>query len=562
MAYTTTDHVLRQWDGWQDRLILTVPPASLPLVRPAQLRLWPPAFHATKTISSGYRAIMKYFLAAFAVVSLPAAADEPIDIGSRQELMIDDYLIDSMSDSLRLQMHKPVRRNVALVTDAPWEGNACAYSSLFHDGDKFRMYYTTNHYVNRKGRIEEPHGRHLCYAESKDGIQFTRPKLGLVEFDGSKQNNIILSADTISGVRLDPGHVTILKDANPDCPPDARYKALCRSPVKGKLGLFVLKSADGLQFSPLSDGRVITDGYFDSENLAFWDAERGEYRAYFRDFQDGPPGGGGLRGIKTSTSPDFINWSKGQWLEYPSASPEALYTNQIAPYARAPHIVIGFPKRYVDRGWVDSTGKLPGLEERKARAAAHPRYGSVVTDAVMMTSRDGLTFKRWGEAILRPGPSQTNSWVYGDNLISWGMLTTKSDMPQSPDELSIYAIEGYWTGKSQNFRRYTFRMDGFVSIQAPLSGGEFVTKPIVFQGDRLEINYSTSAAGSIHVEIQDAKGKPIAGRSLADCHEIFGDQIERTVAWKNGETMKQHAGTPVRLRFVLKDADLFSFRFH
>ena len=230
-------------------------------------------------------------------LSFPASADEPIDIGSRRELMIDDYLIDSMDDSLRLQLHKPVRRNVALVTDAPWEGNACAYSSLFHDGEKFRMYYTANHYVNREGRIEEPRGRRLCYAESVDGIHFMKPELELVECDGSKKNNIVLAANTIPGVKLDPGHTTILKDTNPGCPPDARYKAICRSPVKGKLGLFVLKSADGFRFSRLGEGLIITDGYFDSENLAFWDSVRGEYRAYFRDFHDGPPGGGGIRGI-------------------------------------------------------------------------------------------------------------------------------------------------------------------------------------------------------------------------------------------------------------------------
>ena len=126
------------------------------------------------------------------LLSPPLSADEPIDIGSRRELMIDDDLIDSMSDPLRLQMRRPVRRNVALVTDAPWEGNACAYSSFFHDGEKYRLYYTANHYVNREGKIEEPHGRQLCYAESVDGIDFTKPKLGLVEFDGSKKNNIVL----------------------------------------------------------------------------------------------------------------------------------------------------------------------------------------------------------------------------------------------------------------------------------------------------------------------------------------------------------------------------------
>lgn len=490
-----------------------------------------------------------------------ARADEPIDIGSRRELMIDDYLIESMSDSLRLQMHRPVRRNVALVTDSPWEGNACAYSSLFHDGEKYRLYYTANHYVNRKGRIEEPHGRHVCYAESVDGIHFTKPKLGLVEFDGSTQNNIVLGPETIPGVRIDPGHTTILKDTNPNCPADTRYKALVRSPLKGERGLFALKSADGLRFSRLGDGLIITDGYFDSENLAFWDSVRGEYRAYFRDFQNGPPGGGGIRGIKTATSSDFITWSKAEWLLYPGSPDEQLYTNQITPYARAPHIFIGFPKRYVDRGWVDSTGKLSGLAERKARAAAAPRYGSAVTDALMMTSRDGQTFNRWGEAIIRPGPSRINSWVYGDNLVAWGILPTKSDLPESPGELSIYVIEGYWTGESQNIRRYSFRTDGFVSIQAPLSGGEFITKPILFKGEQLEINYSTSAAGSVRVELQDADGKPISGFSLADSHEIFGDEIERTVSWKDGDSVKELANKPVRLRFVLRDADLFAFRF-
>ena len=499
-------------------------------------------------------------LLAFLAATVSLAAGEPIDIGSRRELMVDDHLIDSMTGSLRLQVHKPVRRNVALVTDAPWEGNACLYSSLFHDGKRFRMYYTASQYVNRKGRIELPHGRLLCYAESVDGIHITKPKLNLVEFAGSKENNIILKSGDLSGIAIDPGHTTILKDTNPNCPPDARYKAIVRSAAKGVVGLHALKSKDGFHFTPLTEKLIISDGYFDSENLAFWDPVRREYRAYFRDFYDGLPGSG-IRGIKTATSNDFINWTKGEWLQYPGAADVHLYTNQIAPYPRAPHIFVGFPMRYIDRGWVHSTARLPGLAERKARANASPRYGSVVTDALLMTSRDRVSFRRWGEALIRPGLSRTNSWTYGDNLVSWGLLRTKSDLPQAPDELSIYAIEGYWNGRSQNFRRYSFRVDGFVSVQARLRGGEFVTKPILFKGDRLEINYSTYAAGSIRIEIQDADGNPLPGHALTDCHEVFGDEISRTVAWKAGERVKAIAGAAVRLRFVLKDADLFSFRF-
>ena len=217
--------------------------------------------------------------------------------------------------------------------------------------------------------------------------------------------------------------------------------------------------------------------------------------------------------------------------------------------------------RYTDRGWVDSTGKLPHPKLRRQRAGINPRYGSAVTDGLMMTSRDGLIFKRWGEALLRPGPSRTNSWVYGDNIISWGILNTPSDLSKAPDELSIYAIEGYWTENSQNFRRYSIRMDGFVSIRAPLKGGEFVTKPLLFDGDKLLLNYETSAAGGIWVEIQNTNGHPLQGYTLEDCHEIFGDEIQREVIWKSVGSLGKWASTPIRLRFVLKDADLFSFQF-
>ena len=178
-----------------------------------------------------------------------------------------------------------------------------------------------------------------------------------------------------------------------------------------------------------------------------------------------------------------------------------------------------------------------------------------------MTSRDGKSFKRWGEAFLRPGPARTNSWVYGDNSIAWGIVATKSSLAQAPDELSIYAVEGYWTGRSLNVRRYSVRIDGFVSLNAPLAGGELVTKPIVFQGDELQINYSTSGVGGVWVEIQDAQGEPLQGFAKSDCHEVFGDQIQRTIVWQRGTNVSSLAGKPVRLRFVLKDADVFSFRF-
>ena len=105
------------------------------------------------------------------------------------------------------------------------------------------------------------------------------------------------------------------------------------------------------------------------------------------------------------------------------------------------------------------------------------------------------------------------------------------------------------------------RIDGFVSLHAPLAGGELLTKPLTFRGRQLAVNYSTSAAGTIQVEIQETDGKPIPGYSLAEAQDLYGDSLEQLVTWKSGSDVSRLAGRPVRLRFVVKDADLYSFQF-
>ena len=322
------------------------------------------------------------------------------------------------------------------------------------------------------------------------------------------------------------------KDPNPDCKPDELYKAL----GSGKGGLVAFKSVDAVHWSLVSEKPVITEGAFDSQNLAFWDSVRGCYVDFHRGFRNGK------RDIMTATSADFRKWTDPVWLEYPGSPPEHLYTNQIAPYWRAPHILMGFPKRF-----------------EPTRKVVEGVAGGV-SDGVFMTSRDGLKFHRWGEAFIRPG-LQKERWVNRNNMTAWGILVTRSDVPGSPDELSIYSTEGYYTGKSCRLRRHTLRIDGFVSLQAPLAGGEMVTRPIVFSGKQLVINFSTSAAGSLRVEIQDAAGRSIPGFTLAESAETFGDQLDRVVTFKGGSELGKLAGKPVRLRFVLKDADLYSFCF-
>ena len=478
---------------------------------------------------------------------------EAINIGSRRELFVDQYLIERLDD-VRLELHRPTRREVVFRTDAAWEGNGSAYQSIFRDGDLFRMYYRGGHHVASKAYEKEKNSwETLCLAESRDGIHWTRPELDIVEFKGSTKNNLILDADMVSQIGGSPAHTAVFKDMNPDCSDDERYKIVI---VGSKpRGLYLLVSADGVHFQLKSPHPFTTKGAFDSQNLMFWDSVGKVYREYHRQFEQG------VRGIMTAESPDPSSFPEPRWLEYPDAAEQALYTNQIQPYYRAPHIFMGFPMRYNDRGWSPSMEQLPGIEERKYRAEQHPRYGTTVTDAAFMTSRDGVTFSRWGEAFIRPGPATEDTWVYGDNFIFWGMLQTKSDLAGAPDDISLYATEGYWQGNSTSVRRYTLRQDGFVSAWAGGKGGSLLTKPLVFDGTRLELNFATSAVGSVRVELQDTEGKPVEGFALADCPEIFGDTIARTVAWKDTPDLSALSGKPVRLRFDFQDADIYSFQF-
>lgn len=491
------------------------------------------------------------------LVTAPVAqAQEPIEIGSRLELLVDDYLIASMSGGAHLQLHQPTRREVVFRTDAPWEGNASAYQSIVKDGDLYRIYYRSLHYQHGGGPAEAlaDHPWYLCVAESRDGIHWERPEVGLFEFGGSRANNIVMTPESVAEIGGDPAHSATFLDTNPACPPAERYKTIILG-SKPQTGLYVLVSPDGYRWSVKSTTPCVTEGAFDSQNLAFWDPTIGAYREYHRGFRDD------IRDIMTAVSPDITQFPAPQWLAYPEAPTEHLYTNQIGPYYRAPHILMGFPMRYTDRGWSLPVLDWPGLEERLARARHSRRFGTAVTDAVFMTSRDGVTFRRWPEAFIRPGPRREGSWVYGDNFVFWGMIETASDLGDAPNEISLYATEHYWEGVYTEFRRYTLRVDGFVSATAPRSGGELVTKPLVFSGGSLALNLATSGAGGVEVEVQEADGTPIPGYELQDCPEIRADSLAHIVRWEGGGDLRPLTGKPVRLRFVLRDADLYAFQF-
>ncbi len=540
---------------------------------------------------------MKHLLPALLVivgVSWSAVAQEPpavTPIGSRRELFVEEGLIESLTGKAELRLHHPTPREVVIEHNEPWEGSGCVYHSVFQDGNLYRMYYAAGQLtVTEQGVNAGTHGQFCCYAESDDGLHWRKPKLGLHEFQGSKANNIVMVREQVGDAVSEPGEPAVFKDENPNAPADARYKALLPAnlrPADNRRGLLAFKSPDGLHWTAMSDRPILTDGAFDSQNLAFWDPTAGLYRAYWRYFTKGghddiktwnPQGD---RAIRTATSKDFLHWENQRDLRYFDSPSEQLYTNQVKPYYRAPHLLIGFPSRYVERGhrdpkghearesgtpdrirkWSSSLKALPERQNREWRAKASERYGRAITEGLLMASRDGVAFKRWNEGFLRPGIERPGTWNYGQQFIAWSPVETAGTWEGSPRELSFYAVESYWTDDSDLLRRYTLRLDGFVSAQAPMSGGELVTRPITFTGSRLSLNLATSAAGSVRVEIQDANGKAIPGFTLDDCEELFGDTLERDVVWTTQPNLAALKNRPVRLRFELRDADLFSYQF-
>ena len=415
-------------------------------------------------------------------------------------------------------MHRPEPKEVVLVTDQPWEGNTSAYYTVFRDGDRFRIYYRGSHSDESSGKAA--HREITCYAESHDGIHWTKPRLGLFEFNGSKENNIVWDG-------IGTHCFAVFKDTHPDCPPDAKYKGISRGRPQGKRGLYVFKSPDAIHWQLMHPEPVITEGAFDSQNLAFWDEHAQTYREYHRTFVDG------VRAIMTGTSDDFIHWSDPVLLDFRDAPAEHLYTNAVLPYPRAPHILIGFPTRY-----------LPNEGQR--------------VEPTFMASRDGVTFRRWLEPVI-PESAPQDRGGNRSNYMAWGLV----ELPDSPQHYSVYATEAYYAGPDSRLRRFEYRKDGFVSIRGGAQGGELLSKPFVLEdlAERLVLNCKTAEGGSLRVALQTRDGKPLAGCELENCTPITGDSLSQQVSWKDGADISSHQGQVVQLRIELKNADLYALQF-
>jgi len=475
----------------------------------------------------------------------------PISLGTRRELFWDDYLVNTSRTSAALRQHEPRIEEISLTFDKPWEGDGCDYFAILRPGEKYLMYYLAWHMYSKDLTRHTADIANICLLESSDGIRWERPELGVTEFDGSLSNNIIAKSRDDELGSMD--NFTPFLDTNPDCPADERIKATVGFDHNRQPELWCYCSGDGVHFRK---GWLMTRrGKFDTQNVAFWDGARGEYRCYIRDFHNYSDNwaNNGVRDIRCMTSKDFRTWSDPVPLDFGGGDDIPLYTNAVSIYPRAPQMLIGFPSRYIERHeWTPNYDQLPGAECRKMRMKLNPRYGLAITDCVLMTSRDGGHWNRWDEAWMRPGAERVYNWVYGDCYPSVGFIPTPSDLELAPDEYSMFCPEKHWSNEPAKLRRYSIRQDGFISRGAGYAGAQVVTKPVTFEGGRLHLNFSTSAAGWIRVAVC------ARGETLRSC-ELFGDSLDRVVSF-DGD-LAALAGKEVTLEFTLCDADLYSMQF-
>ena len=527
------------------------------------------------------RQSLRKALAALAIavaVTHAAALAETIDIADRREVFWDSYLVDS-KQGCEFRQHHPQPKEAVLLHDVPWEGKNSWLHTVLKHGDTYRMYYLARNmsFGDALGGHRLLHPLYFATAESKDGIAWTRPDLNLVPLEKSEShkdtpNNLIPLefGEKVKGIEL----LFPFRDENPACAGDAKLKALS-SRVKlpdGTYGLYALKSADGIEWKLMGDKPVLTGCTFDSYNLAFWDPQANSYRAYVRH-RRGKELFSAVRGVMTATSEDFLSWGKLEWLEYEDASDgaaeEHVYNPNVQRYPRAPHLYVGFPLRYVQKpwNWHDSTLADPGAAYRKGGgwSGGIARYGSAYTEPWFMFSRDGKFFVRSDEPFIR---APRACWAYGDNYVACGMQMTEKvwySTRVTLGEMSFYVVEGYYEREAPQppcrVRRYTMRPDGFVSIHAGRKGGTFTTKPLVFKGRMLALNFQTAIGGSIDVEILDLDGKPYVGFEAEDCWTIYGNQVDQTVFWHGGVDLSKLAGRPIRLKFALREADLYAMKF-
>ena len=500
---------------------------------------------------------------------------QSMNIGTRKQLFADKRLSAS-SFNVRLTMNPPHQTGEENVTrDTWWEqepgSKIGGYSTIMRENDKFRLWYQFGHlyepWCNQSGA-----GQSVLYAESEDGIRFTKPELGLHKFYGSEGNNVVIPG------YVQGGHVWI----DPNAPPEHRY----RSQGNGQGYMPFYSSPDGIHWQETHrvklPSTITGSSKVDGRSNIHWDVELGRYvmftRLFFAAANPTPKGSGiyrGHRAVRRLESDDLVHWDNERLV---LTHDETDLAAHLADLPDQPPVDYNFATvfRYPDeRGlWFMLATCYWHWYDRDADGISLVSgygLGPNANDIRLLVSTDGKHFEWLGgrapfirlgpegrfdsrlvHEMAYPIPMGQELWLYyqGSNLEHGGAERNGEKILDPAASEPKDAIS-----------RAVMRLDGFVSADAEYAGGELTTPPLVFEGERLLLNLDTSGGGEVKVEIQDESGTPLPGHTLAEVRPLNGNSVAMPVRWTSGDNVGALAGRPVRLRFAMKDCKLYAFQF-
>ncbi len=452
----------------------------------------------------------------------------PIDVGTARQVFIDGRFLGS-KQAVELVVNRPrATGEMLLVPENPWESGWIGdYLSVIQEGGRVHMWYDASDRNAIKAPDQGMTG--VAYAYSTDnGATWVKPKLGVIEYGGSTENNLV-----IKGV-----HGFHVFRNRPDAPADEKYALFSGQPNK----LFV--SGDGFHWKAQgSEPFLNMAGHsgLDSQNVMFWDSRIKRYVAYPRI--NLPPFN---RTVGRSESPTLGDFPDPVLvLRRDSKDPPEMdfYTSAAIQYPFAADAYYMFPAAY--HHWP---------------SPPHPSNDGPL-DVQFAASRDGLAWKRPDRRpVIRLGLK--GEWDSGCMYAGYGLS-------RDGEELSLYYTahdvthgayvkRGFLGGK---ISRAIYRLDGFMSVDAGYEGGSFTTPLIRFNGDLLQLNLDASAGGWIRVELVGENDRPISGFTREDADQIPHNSVAATVSWKGVTDLSKLKGQPIKLRFLMRDAKLFAFQF-
>ena len=481
-----------------------------------------------------------------------------LEIADRKQLFIDE-LFFAEREGIDLKMGVPVQYpEPVLVPDRAWEERGIgAYNTVWRETDgQWRIWYD----ATMETGLPMEGARRLGYAESKDGLNWEKPELGLVEFRGTRANNIVAPLTEEQSMQ----GATVFRDERADT--EERYKLWtkfqptnqeCEAGVEP--GLWAMYSPDGLRWNYYPDQPNPPQTMCDTQNMFFWDDRLELYVGYTRVretqyLSEAAEGQGSYRCVGRITSPDFRHWSEqkivfeadGEDLNIPvpfqrdDPRPNIdFYTSCATKYYSAQDVYFMLPAAYYHWGRDDFPGTM---------------------DVQLLSSRDGIEWRRQGDrkAFLRQGP---------DEGARSGMLFANPWFIPVDDELWLYySATARKHGSSVDRRRErqsgifraSLRLDGFVAAETGYGGGSFTTPLLKFTGERFKVNFDGGAGGWLRVEVLDEAGQPVPGYRREETQVVMGNGTQKEVRWQ--APLGDLAGKPVRLRFEMRDARLYAFQ--